>query len=114
VLCTSAKGSALHCNVLLPVVALSWLAVSAAVGVLVVLALLLVVISPWGARSGDSLDRETQARLLLNEDPEEIDRELTQRSRAAGSEPAAVARLHPEADHSKPLPFGGMTDDDPE
>jgi hypothetical protein len=90
-------------------IALSWLALSATLGVVVVVVLLLVVASPWGARSGDSLDRETQARLLLNEDPEEIDRGLAQRS-----EDAAVARLYPADDHSEPLPFDDLTDDDSE
>ena len=90
----------LHCNVLEPVVALSWLAASAAVGVLVVFVLLIVIIAPWGSRSGDALDHETQARLLLNEDPDEIDRRLRERSGDA-----ILAEPSPTFDRSEPLPF---------
>jgi hypothetical protein len=43
--------------------------------------LVLVVVAPWGhVRSDSGLDREVQTRLMLGEDPDEIDRDLAQRS----------------------------------
>ena len=43
--------------------------------------LVLVVIAPWSHVRADSrLDHEVQARLMLGEDPDEIDRDLAQRS----------------------------------
>lgn len=51
--------------------------------------LLLVVAAPWRRRRDAALDDEVQARLLLGEDPEEIERDLE--ARREGS--ASVAEL---------------------
>ena len=60
-----------------------------AVCVLLVVALLVVLVAPWRDRDAEALDPEVEARLLLGEDPEEIERDLEQ-----GADPAApVAEL---------------------
>jgi hypothetical protein len=49
--------------------------------VLLGIVLVLVVIAPWSHVRADSrLDHEIQARLMLGEDPDEIDRDLAQRA----------------------------------
>jgi hypothetical protein len=50
---------------------------------LLVAAFALVVIAPWRDREGEALDPEIEARLLLGEDPEEIERDLEERSPTA-------------------------------
>ena len=50
---------------------------------LLVAALALVVIAPWRDREHEALDPEVEARLLLGEDPEEIERDLEGRSPTA-------------------------------
>jgi hypothetical protein len=61
--------------------------------VLAVVGLLVIVIAPWGAvRDEPRLDEEIQTRLLLGEDPDELDRELAARQEGA----APVAELRPD------------------
>jgi hypothetical protein len=55
---------------------------------LLVAALALVVIAPWRDRDAEALDPEIEARLLLGEDPEEIERDLD-----GGSPTAPVSDL---------------------
>jgi len=63
-----------------PVVAMDWLPWVVALCVLSVLALLLIVIAPWKkVRDEPGLDDEAETRLLLGEDPDEIDRDLAAR-----------------------------------
>jgi hypothetical protein len=59
---------------------------------LLVAVLALVVVAPWRKDEDVALDPEVQARLLLGEDPEEIDQQLG--TEQAGTPP--VADLHPE------------------
>lgn len=61
--------------------------------VLAVVGLLIIIVAPWGAvRSEPKLDEEIETRLLLGEDPDEIDRELAARQEGA----APVAELRPD------------------
>lgn len=63
-----------------PVVAMDWLPWVVGLCVLSVLALLLIVIAPWKkVREEPGLDDEAETRLLLGEDPDEIDRDLAAR-----------------------------------
>jgi hypothetical protein len=72
----------------LAVDSLVWIA---AVSVLSVVVLLLIVIAPWKrVRAERPLDPEVEARLLLGEDPDEIDRDIASRQQGA----APVAELH--------------------
>lgn len=65
---------------MLPVLATDWLPWVAAICVLSVVVLLLIIVAPWrGVRDEPKLDQEVQARLLLGEDPDEIDRDLASR-----------------------------------
>jgi hypothetical protein len=58
-----------------------------------VIGLVLIVVAPSRRiREESRLDEEVQARLLLGEDPDQIDRELSGRA----SDPAPVADLHPD------------------
>jgi hypothetical protein len=55
--------------------------------------LLVIVIAPWSrVRSEPPLDEDIETRLLLGEDPDELDRELAARQEQAGT----VAELRPE------------------
>ncbi len=48
--------------------------------VLSVVVLILIIVAPWrGVRREPPLDSEVEARLLLGEDPDEIDRDLAAR-----------------------------------
>ena len=72
--------------------AMDWLAWVGGICALFVVAIAVAVLAP---RRGDdhALDREIEARLLLGEDPDEIDRDLAQR--AANTAPNTEP-LHPE------------------
>jgi hypothetical protein len=59
--------------------AMDWLPWVGAACALFVVGVALAVLAPW-QRHDDALDREVEARLLLGEDPDEIDRDLAQRS----------------------------------
>ncbi len=73
--------------------AISVVPVIAAVCVLCVVGLVLIVVAPSRRiRDEARLDPDVQARLLLGEDPDEIDREL----QGQGGEAAPVADLHPD------------------
>ncbi len=73
-------------------VATHWLAWTGCILGAVVLGLFVVLVAPWRRiRSEAPLSDEVQARLLLGEDPADIDRDL-----AAGDDPAPVSDLHPE------------------
>jgi hypothetical protein len=64
----------------LPVLATDWLPWILGICVLSVIVLILIVVAPWrGVRREPKLDDEVEARLLLGEDPDEIDRDLTAR-----------------------------------
>jgi hypothetical protein len=76
----------------LAVDSLVWIA---ALSVLSVIVLLLIVIAPWKrVRDERPLDPEIEARLLLGEDPDEIDRDIA--SRQQGSAPVAELRRDDE------------------
>jgi hypothetical protein len=60
---------------------------------LLVAILAVVVIAPW-RRHDAALDDDVQARLLLGEDPEEIERDLE----GQAEDPAPVADLRPDGD----------------
>ena len=70
----------LECTPMTPIIAsaIPWLVGACA---LIGVVLVLVVIAPWSHVRADSrLDHEVQARLMLGEDPDEIDRDLAQRT----------------------------------
>lgn len=80
---------------LLPPLALDTIVWILGICVLSVIGLLVIVIAPWGrVRSEPRLDEEIQTRLLLGEDPDELDRELEARRQQA----APVTDLRPEED----------------
>lgn len=61
------------------------------VAVVSVVALVLIIVAPWRTvRSEPPLADEIESRLLLGEDPDDIDRDLTSRESA----PAPVTDLH--------------------
>ena len=63
-----------------PIVAMDWLPWIVGLCVLSVLVLLLILIAPWKrVREEPGLDDEAETRLLLGEDPDEIDRDLAAR-----------------------------------
>lgn len=73
---------------MLAVDALVWIA---ALSVLSVVVLALIVIAPWKrVRDERPLDPDVETRLLLGEDPDEIDRDLASRDR--GSAPVTELR----------------------
>jgi hypothetical protein len=79
-----------------PFVATDWLPWVVCLCVLSVVALLLIVIAPWKKVRDDSgLDDEAEMRLLLGEDPEQIDQDLAARD---AERRAGVADLRPRAD----------------
>jgi hypothetical protein len=66
-----------------------------AICILSVAGLLVIVIAPWGrVRAEPPLDQEIETRLLLGEDPDELDRELKERQ----EQTAPVAELRPDED----------------
>jgi hypothetical protein len=74
-----------------PVLAVDSLVWIAALSVLSVIVLLLIVIAPWKrVRAERPLDPEIETRLLLGEDPDEIDRDIA--SRQQGGAPVAEFR----------------------
>jgi hypothetical protein len=74
-------------------VALSTVPFIAGVCALCVIGVVLIVVAPSRQiREEARLDEEIQARLLLGEDPDEIDRELEGRA----ADPAPVADLRPD------------------
>ena len=61
---------------------------------LLVAVLALVVIAPWSRDRDDAaLDPEVEARLLLGEDPEEIERDLESRRSGSTSPTTPVSEL---------------------
>jgi hypothetical protein len=65
---------------MLPVFATDWLPWIVGICLLSVILLILIVVAPWrGVRREPPLDDEVEARLLLGEDPDEIDRDLAAR-----------------------------------
>jgi hypothetical protein len=70
----------LDCTPMTPIIssAIPWIVGACA---LLGLVLVLVVVAPWShVRAESPLDHEVQARLMLGEDPDEIDRDLAQRA----------------------------------
>jgi hypothetical protein len=62
-------------------------------GALSVVLLALIVVAPFRrVRNEPKLDEEIETRLLLGEDPEELDRELSARA----DEAASIADLRPD------------------
>ena len=58
---------------------------------------LLVIIPPWRrVRDVPPLDDEIQARVLLGEDPEEIEKDLERADGDDGDQAAPVTELRPE------------------
>gem|GEM_PF-4648663 len=65
---------------MLPVIATDWLPWIVGVCLLSLIVLILIVVAPWrGVRREPPLDDEVEARLLLGEDPDAIDRDLAGR-----------------------------------
>ena len=61
------------------------------IAVVAVLALALIIVAPWRTvRREPPLAEEIEARLLLGEDPDDIDRDLAERD----APPAPVTDLH--------------------
>jgi hypothetical protein len=82
----------------LPVLATDLLPWIVGICVLSVVVLLLIIVAPWrGVRREPKLDREVEARLLLGEDPDEIDRDLAARD---AQRQGQVTDLHPPAEDS--------------
>ncbi|HUV10829.1 MAG TPA: hypothetical protein VMX12_07600 [Acidimicrobiia bacterium] len=72
--------------------ALTW---AVAIAVVSVVALVLIIVAPWRTvRREPPLADEIEARLLLGEDPDAIDRDLAARDRP----PAPVTDLHSSPD----------------
>jgi hypothetical protein len=64
----------------LPVLATDWMPWIVGICVLSAIVLILIIVAPWrGVRREPKLDSEVEARLLLGEDPDEIDRDLAAR-----------------------------------
>jgi len=79
-----------------PLVAMNWLPWIVGLCVLSVVILVLIVIAPWkNVRAEPGLDDEAETRLLLGEDPDEIDRDLAARE---AERRARVADLRPRDD----------------
>jgi len=79
-------------------VAIDWLPWIVGLFVLSAVILLLIVIAPWKKIRDDSgIDDEVEARLLLGEDPDEIDRDLAARDAERRSR---VAELRPRGDEA--------------
>ena len=77
-------------------VALDWVPWIVGLCVLSVVILILIVVAPWKrVRDESGLDDEAETRLLLGEDPEEIDRDLAARD---AERRAGVSDLRPRAD----------------
>jgi hypothetical protein len=75
--------------------ATDWLPWVAGIGLVGAIALVLIVVAPSRRVRADSgIDREAETRLLLGEDPAEIERELAARSEETGS----VSKLRPDED----------------
>ena len=67
-------------SAVIPVLAADLLPWILGICVLSVILLILIIVAPWrGVRSEPKLDDEIEARLLLGEDPDEIDRDLAAR-----------------------------------
>jgi hypothetical protein len=80
---------------LLVVLALDSIVWILAICALSVVGLLVIVIAPWGrVRREPPLDEEVETRLLLGEDPVELDRELSARQEQAS--PVAELRTDEE------------------
>ena len=78
--------------------ATDWLPWVAGIGLVSAIALVLIVVVPSRSVRADSgIDREAEARLLLGEDPDEIDREMARRSEEAGS----ISELRPDEDRHR-------------
>ncbi len=83
---------------LLSFVAVDWLPWIVGFCVLSAVVLLLIVIAPWKKVRDDSgIDDEIEARLLLGEDPDEIDRDIAAREAERRSR---VAELRPRDDEA--------------
>jgi hypothetical protein len=81
---------------LTPDVAMDWLPWVVGLCILSAVALLLIVVAPWKkVREEPGLDDEAETRLLLGEDPDEIDRDLTERE---AERRAGVSDLRPRDD----------------
>lgn len=75
--------------------ATDWLPWVAGLGLVSAIALVLIVVAPSRrVRAESRIDKEAETRLLLGEDPAEIDREMASRSGEAGS----VSELRPDED----------------
>jgi hypothetical protein len=82
----------------LSLVAVDWLPWIVGLCVLSAVVLLLIVIAPWKRIRDDSgIDDEIEARLLLGEDPDEIDRDI---AAAEAERRARVAELRPRDDEA--------------
>ena len=79
---TEASGVWLYTQRPMSLLAIGWLPWVGGVCALFVVVVALAVLAPR-SRHEDALDREIEARLLLGEDPDEIDRDLAQRAAKA-------------------------------
>jgi hypothetical protein len=79
-----------------PALAFDWVPWIVALCVLSVVVLILIVVAPWKrVRSETGIDDEAETRLLLGDDPEEIDRDLAARE---AERRAHVADFRPRDD----------------
>lgn len=79
--------------VLSPLLAVDWVVGIIALCALSVAVLVLIVVAPWQrVRREPPLDEDVETRLLLGEDPAELDQELEAGRQAA----APVAELRPD------------------
>jgi hypothetical protein len=73
----------------IPVLATDLLPWILGICVLSVILLILIIVAPWrGVRQEPKLDDEIEARLLLGEDPDEIDRDLAARDMQPRGQPS--------------------------
>lgn len=73
--------------------ATDWIPWIAGLGAIAAIALLLIVVAPSRRVRADSgIDQEAETRLLLGEDPADIEREMASRSEESGS----VSELRPD------------------
>jgi hypothetical protein len=72
--------------------------VGVAAALIAVTIVVVVIAAPWrGVREEPALDDDVQARLMLGEDPEEIERDLEEEE----DENAPVSDLHPSEDDAE-------------
>jgi hypothetical protein len=76
-----------------PLLAADWVPWLIGLTIVSIIILVLILVAPWkSVRSEHGLDEEAETRLLLGEDPEQIDRDLAARE---AERRARVSELRP-------------------